>query len=56
MADPTIVHVPLGERAYDIVIGAGLYAGAGARLAAQFPGFRIDEGAPARAQNEVGLA
>jgi 3-dehydroquinate synthase len=33
--------VPLGERAYDIVIGAGLYAGAGARLAAQFPGRRF---------------
>lgn len=40
MADPTIVHVPLGERAYDIAIGKGLLDGAGAQLAAQFPGCR----------------
>lgn len=40
MADPTIVHVPLGERAYDIAIGKGLLDGAGAQLAAQFPGRR----------------
>lgn len=40
-AAPTVVHVPLGERAYDIVIGQGLLDGAGARLAAQFPGRRF---------------
>jgi len=42
MADePIRVHVPLGARAYDILIGPGLLAGAGARLAAQFPGRRF---------------
>jgi 3-dehydroquinate synthase len=40
-AAPTIVHVPLGDRAYDIVIGEGLLDSAGARLAAQFPGRRF---------------
>src|SRR5579862_4468013 len=34
----TIVRVPLGERAYDIVIGDNLLEGAGARLKAMFPG------------------
>ena len=32
MTEPTIVHVPLGERAYDIVIGPGLLETAGDRL------------------------
>jgi 3-dehydroquinate synthase len=42
MADePIRVHVPLGARAYDILIGPGLLAGAGARLAAMFPGRRF---------------
>lgn len=41
MAEPTIVHVPLGERAYDIVIGSGLIDGAGATLKAKFPGRRF---------------
>ncbi len=36
-----IVHVPLGERAYDIVIGDGLLDSAGARLKAKFPGRRF---------------
>ena len=39
-ADPTSVHVPLGERAYDIVIGDDLLDTAGTRLAQQFPGRR----------------
>jgi 3-dehydroquinate synthase len=33
-----IVHVPLGERAYDIVIGRGVLGQAGARIAALAPG------------------
>ena len=37
-ADPVTVHVPLGERAYDIQIGRGLIAGAGERIAAIAPG------------------
>ena len=41
MADPTIVHVPLGERAYDIVIGDNLLERAGERLKAMFPGRRF---------------
>jgi 3-dehydroquinate synthase len=41
MADPTIVHVPLGERAYDIVIGDQLLETAGERLRAMFPGRRF---------------
>jgi 3-dehydroquinate synthase len=41
MAEPTIVHVPLGERAYDIVIGEGLLETAGSRLKAMFPGRRF---------------
>jgi 3-dehydroquinate synthase len=39
-AEPTVVHVPLGERAYDIVIGDDLLESAGARLQAQFSGRR----------------
>jgi 3-dehydroquinate synthase len=41
MAEPTIVQVPLGERAYDIVIGEGLLETAGSRLKAMFPGRRF---------------
>jgi 3-dehydroquinate synthase len=41
MAEPTIVHVPLPGREYDIVIGAGLLDTAGERLARQFPGRRF---------------
>ena len=40
MAEPTKVHVPLGERAYDILIGPNLLEGAGERLKALFPGRR----------------
>ncbi|WP_127524276.1 3-dehydroquinate synthase [Mesorhizobium sp. Z1-4] len=39
--DAQIVRVGLGERAYDIVIGHGLIAQAGARIAAAFAGTRI---------------
>ncbi|MEI2384578.1 3-dehydroquinate synthase [Breoghania sp. JC706] len=35
------VRVDLGERGYDIVIGDGLIAKAGARIAALFPGARV---------------
>lgn len=38
--DPRTVHVALGERAYDILIGDDLLEGAGRRLAALFPGRR----------------
>ena len=38
---PTIVDVALGARAYAIVIGPGLLAGAGARIAALEPGARV---------------
>jgi len=41
MAEPTIVHVPLPGRAYDIVIGPGLLDSSGQRLAAMFPGRRF---------------
>ncbi len=34
MSDPTVVRVDLAERSYDIVVGSGLLADAGARLAA----------------------
>lgn len=34
----TKVHVPLGERAYDILIGPGLIAGAGREIAARLKG------------------
>ncbi|MEE2860350.1 MAG: 3-dehydroquinate synthase [Pseudomonadota bacterium] len=33
MTDPVTVHVPLGDRAYDVRIGAGLLARAGAQIA-----------------------
>ena len=33
MTDPAVIRVPLGERAYDVVIGHGLLAGAGERIA-----------------------
>ena len=36
-----IVRVGLAERAYDIVIGHGLIAEAGQRIAAAFPGTRV---------------
>jgi 3-dehydroquinate synthase len=36
--DPTIVNVALGTRSYDIVIGRGLLASLGARIAALRPG------------------
>jgi 3-dehydroquinate synthase len=39
--EPRLVPVPLGERAYDILIGPGLLEAAGARLAARFPGRRF---------------
>ncbi len=35
---PRIVHVPLGERAYDIVVGSGLIRDAARRIAALAPG------------------
>ncbi|HEX4296767.1 MAG TPA: 3-dehydroquinate synthase [Devosia sp.] len=41
MAEPVRVHVPLGERAYDILIGDGLLETAGERLKAMFPGRRF---------------
>jgi 3-dehydroquinate synthase len=40
-AEPLTVHVPLGDRAYDILIGADLLDSAGERLKAQFPGRRF---------------
>ena len=39
--DLKLVPVPLGDRAYDILIGARLLDGAGARLAERFPGRRF---------------
>jgi 3-dehydroquinate synthase len=53
MADITTVHVPLGERAYDILIGADLLDNAGARLKENFPGRRfgiVTDSEVARAQ------
>ncbi len=41
MTEPTRVHVPLGDRAYDILIGENLLEGAGERLTAMFPGRRF---------------
>ena len=41
MATDITVHVPLGDRAYDIVIGDNLLLGAGERLKAMFPGRRF---------------
>ncbi|WP_029353528.1 3-dehydroquinate synthase [Bosea sp. 117] len=38
---PTVVPVGLGARAYDIVIGPGLIAGLGSRIAALRPGARV---------------
>ena len=38
LAEPIVVKVALGTRAYDIVIGRGLLAGVGARIAALRPG------------------
>ena len=35
-----LVHVPLGDRAYDILIGPGLIARAGAEIAARLKGRR----------------
>jgi 3-dehydroquinate synthase len=52
MAEQT-VHVPLGERTYDIVIGERLLEGAGERLKAMFPGRRfgiVTDASVARAQ------
>ncbi|MCT8998011.1 3-dehydroquinate synthase [Chelativorans intermedius] len=50
--DTVTVTVGLGERAYDILIGKGLIAGAGARIAARLPGARAaivtDENVAAR--------
>ena len=40
-AEPLTVHVPLGDRAYDILIGPDLLDSAGERLKAQFPGRRF---------------
>jgi 3-dehydroquinate synthase len=40
MTPTETVRVPLGERSYDIVIGADLVGGAGARIAALLPGAR----------------
>ncbi len=51
--EATVVHVPLGPRAYDIVIGGGLLDSAGERLKAMFPGRRfgiVTDSAVARAQ------
>jgi len=39
-SDPVLVEVPLGERAYDIVIGRDLLQSLGARVAALRPGAR----------------
>ena len=39
-ADETKVHVALGDRSYDIVIGRSVLGSLGARFAAQFPGAR----------------
>src|SRR6195952_1572859 len=39
-SDPVVVDVALGERAYDIVIGRGVLASLGARVAALRPGAR----------------
>ncbi|MFN0264792.1 3-dehydroquinate synthase [Tepidamorphus sp. 3E244] len=38
---PSTVRVELGERSYDVVIGTGLLAGAGARIAQLAPGARV---------------
>jgi 3-dehydroquinate synthase len=41
MPEPVTVHVPLGERAYDILIGPDLIETAGERLKAMFPARRF---------------
>jgi len=41
MSEPVKVEVGLGERAYDILIGPGLLARAGAEIAARLPGARV---------------
>ncbi|MEO7221692.1 MAG: 3-dehydroquinate synthase, partial [Devosia sp.] len=41
MTEPTRVHVPLGDRSYDILIGENLLEAAGERLTAMFPGRRF---------------
>jgi 3-dehydroquinate synthase len=51
--EPIRVHVPLGERAYDIEIGRGLLDRAGSILAERFPGRRfgiVTDSEVARAQ------
>ena len=40
-SDPTLVNVALGTRSYDIVIGRGLLASLGARIAALRPGAKV---------------
>jgi len=40
-SDPTIVNVALGERSYDIVIGRGVLASLGARIAGLRPGAKV---------------
>ena len=40
MTPPTVVPVELAGRSYDILVGPGLIAGAGAELARRFPGAR----------------
>ncbi|HEY0224309.1 MAG TPA: 3-dehydroquinate synthase, partial [Pseudolabrys sp.] len=40
-AEPTVVPVALGTRAYDIVIGRGLLASLGARVKALRPGAKV---------------
>jgi 3-dehydroquinate synthase len=53
MAEPVRVHVPLGERAYDILIGPDLLESAGEQLVAMFPGRRfgiVTDTAVAKAQ------
>src|SRR5690606_29643805 len=40
-SEPIKVHVPLGTRAYDILIGDELLEAAGERLSAMFPGRRF---------------
>jgi len=41
LAEPTVVKVALGARAYDIVIGRGLIASLGSRIKALRPGARV---------------
>ena len=41
IVDPTIVNVSLGARSYDIVIGRGVIASLGARIAALRPGAKV---------------